>query len=255
MCKRLVVKKVVITDITNKNFEPSVACIGYFDGVHIGHARLLKKAISDAKKLKIKSSVICFEPDPINLITGKKNKHLTSYNMRLAIFDDYGIDIVYVIKFNEKFMKHTASSFISRYLNKMNLRELVCGFDYSFGYKAKGTPKLLLEKGNFDTVVISETKYKGEKVSSTRIKEAFIRGDFSLVNKLLGYNYLVDLKVIKCSKQAKKWLIEAKLSDNNCLLPNIDTYSENIAFKRNKVLILGKNKLTIGSHLYLTFDE
>lgn len=249
------VKKVIVKDIKNIRFDNTVACIGYFDGVHKGHQKLINRTIKDAKRLNVKSSVICFEPDPINLITGKRNKHLTSYKTRLSLFEYFGIDIVYVIKFDAVLMKISAVSFINKYLNKMNIIELVCGFDFSFGYKARGNCELLLNKGKFSTIVIQEAKYSGKKISSTRIKEALIRGDFSLVNKLLGYSYSIDLKVINCLKQGKNWLIITKLSDSNGILPNTCKYQDIIEIKENEVTILGKTKLKLHSHLYLTFDE
>lgn len=248
-------KKVIIKDGIIKNLDRAVACIGYFDGVHLGHQQLITKTVSEAKRLKIKSAVICFEPDPVNLIIGKKNKHILSYKNRLAAFESYGIEQVIVIRFDDDFMKLSPISFINNYLNKFNLEELICGFDYTFGYKAKGDGSLLKQRANFKTLVIEEKKYLGEKISSTRIKQAFISGDFSLTNKLLGYQYQLELKVTNSFKMGDKWLIEAKLIDDDCILPKEGKYTRNLEIRDNKVYVFLPDSIDKNSHIYLAPDE
>lgn len=245
------VKKISkIDDI--KDIGPTVACIGYFDGVHLGHQKLISKTIKQAKKLKVQSTLICFEPDPVEVVTGKKSKHLTSYANRINIIYSFGIDNIIVIKFNDELMKLSASKFVKSYLNKMNIKCLICGYDFSFGYKGLGNITDLIKYGKFETIVIPEYKLYGKKVSSTRIKESFISGNFKLTNRLLGWEYCLELKVINCVKKGKKWLIEAKLKDSRGILPIDGKYGNGFEVKNNIVYILGpaelhKNQLILTS--------
>lgn len=182
------VRKVLIKDEIPK-IKPNVSCIGYFDGLHLGHQKLIKETIKQAKKLDLVPTLICFNPDPIDIITNKRNKHILDIKSRYSFIEKFGIEQIIVIRFNENLMKLSPNLFIQKYLNNMNIEKLVCGFDFTFGYKGKGNADLLKEKGKFETIVIPEVKYRNIKISSTRIKKAIEDGDIKLVNRLLGYNY------------------------------------------------------------------
>lgn len=202
-------KKILIKDSEFEIKERNVACIGYFDSVHLGHQDLLNKAISEAKRLGLKSALICFSPDPADIISRKRNRHIFSNKEKENIVRDFGIDMMIIISFDEKLMKLEAREFIERYLNRMNIEELVSGFDFSFGYMGSGDNRLLKKYGNFKSIVIPEHTHYGKKVSSTRIKEELNKGNLKLVDKLLGYPYYRNLKVINVSQNGSKWLIEA----------------------------------------------
>lgn len=247
--------KKIIKDKNIPKLKPSVACIGYFDGIHLGHQKLIKETIKQAKKLNVDSCLICFEPDPVDVITSKKNKHITSFANRLNIIESYGIDKIIVIKFDNNLMKLKPSSFVKTYLNKMNIICLICGYDFSFGYKGIGNITDLIKFGKFETIVIPEYKVGGKKVSSTRIKESFISGNFKLTNKLLGWDYCIELKVVNACKCSKKWLIEAKLRDSNGILPKDGKYGNGFEVKNNKVYLLGPIKLNKGQILLTSFTN
>lgn len=247
----MVVKYINIDRIPK--LEPSVACIGYFDGIHIGHQKLIKETIKQAKKSNCLSSLICFNPDPIEVVTKKKNSHLLSFKTRLANIETYGIDQILVIRFNEEFMKLTANSFIKNYLNKLSISKLICGYDFTFGYKGKGNVEILKAKKFFETIVIDECKYRGEKVSTTRIKQELVKGNFKLVNKLLGYNYGLKLKVIDCKKVKDKWLIECKLKDERCIMPDDKIIDDGFYIKNKKAYFISTVKAKKGETLYSIF--
>ena len=202
-------KKILIENTDFAIRERSVACIGYFDSVHLGHQDLLKKTIAEAERLGLKSALICFRPDPSDIISGKKNKHIFSDRERENIVRDFGIDILMIISFDEELMKMDVEEFIEKYLNRMNIEELVSGFDFSFGYKGSGNNELLKEHGSFKSIVIPEHSHYGKKISSSRIKSELNKGNLKLVDKLLGYHYYQNLKVINVSQNGSKWLIEA----------------------------------------------
>lgn len=247
--------KRVIKDLNIPILKPSVACIGYFDGVHLGHQKLINETIKQANRLNVLSCLICFEPDPVDVVTNIPNKHITSYKNRLNLVESFGIDQIIVIKFTNDFMKLSAKQFVNNYLNKMNIKYLICGYDFSFGYGGIGNITDLIKYGKFENIVIPEYKLNGKKVSSTRIKECFIRGDFKLTNKLLGWNYSIELKVINSVKKGNKWLIEAKLRDRNGILPKDGKYGNGFEVRDKKVYILGKDNLEKNQIILVNFSS
>ena len=247
-------KKIIIKSNTIPDIEPNVSCIGYFDGIHIGHQKLIEETIRLAKKNKVKSCLICFDPDPIDVINNKKNKHLLSYSNRIKAIESFGIEQIIVIKFDVHLMKMKPDTFVRKYLNKFNIKTLICGFDFAFGYNASGSGDTLVKVGKFDTIIIPEVKYKKEKVSSSRIKNELIQGNFKHVCKLLGWNYYLELKVDKYYQNGSKWLIKAKLKDSQCILPRDGVYGEDLVIyngifylshktkvNKNQLIILGIN--------------
>ena len=211
--------KVVYLDKEIGNCERSVCCIGYFDALHRGHQQLINEAIRIARANNVLSGLICFSPDPVEVITGRKQPHAAGFDSRIKLMESFGLDIVYIMKFDEDFMKSTPKEFCDNYVNKMNLHTLVCGFDYSFGYKGMGKSHMLKELGNFDVSIIEEFKYYGKKISSTRIRNAILSGRFSLVNKLLGWNYYLNVTVDKVNRVDGKWLYSVHCTDEDIITP------------------------------------
>lgn len=173
--------------------EPSVGCIGYFDGVHIGHQKLMKTALKQAKKLQIPFSVITFNPDPIEIFKPcSKHKHITDLNTKMELFSKFGCEVVYVINFDKSFCQLSPDEFIE-FLNEIGIKHLVCGFDFSFGYLAKGDTKYLLNSKlkDFNVEVIGPVNMNNEKISSTRIIRNIIDGNVNKAIKLLGHPLII----------------------------------------------------------------
>lgn len=167
------------------------ACIGYFDGFHLGHQSLFNKTLTIAKQKSLKSALISFDPDPWVVLHGVPNaNHLTTINDRKVLAEKLGFDIWISIEFDKNMASLNPSEFINK-LQSINIQELVCGFDFKFGSKGTGTIDTLLsaQSDNFHVHVISEYKVDNEKVSSTRIKIALKNGNMELVKQLLGRYY------------------------------------------------------------------
>ena len=226
----------------------NVACIGYFDALHIGHQKLIDRTIEKAKQLNVRSLLICFEPDPMEMITKKKVKHILPYRERIRKIKESGIDDIVVFRFDKTLMNMNYLDFINIHLNRMNIKELICGFDFTFGYKGQGNTELLRKYFNGNVSVIEEIKLYGKKVSSTRIKQEILEGNLKLVAKLLGYDYYLLLKAENCSKKGLKWLVRAKMTNIDQIIPNkINTLYKNI--------IITDNKLEILSDIYIDKNE
>ena len=240
--------------------EAVVACIGYFDGLHIGHQSLIEKTKEIAEKKGVKSAIITFYPDPKDIITKKKHQHIQKFDDRLKIAEGMGIDIAIVYSFTEKMCKMHEGDFFTDVLCDLPLEGLVCGFDFSYGYKGEGTPQDLIKhaEGRYPVYVIDEVVYKGIKISSTRIREAIKAGDIELVNDLLGYPYFNRGTVVHGKQNGRKLgfpTANIRL-DDEILCPKTGVY---IGFVRYDGTIykamcnIGKNP-TIANDNQLTYE-
>lgn len=235
-------------------FEKTIACIGYFDGIHLGHHQLIQKTLEESNVKHLKAALISFEPDPLQIITGSTPRHILNNTQRIRKIQEYGIEDIVVFHFDEDLMRLDAIDFISDYLNHMNLDVLICGYDFSFGSMGKGDPVLLEKYGNFKTIVIPEYAYEGEKVSSTRIKEALFKGNFRLAEALLGYEYYADANVIKCTQNGPVWLVEAVLSDPDVIIPETGTY-QGLQVKEDRLFIQTKMPYCAGEQIRIRYKD
>ncbi|MDO4500040.1 MAG: FAD synthetase family protein [Erysipelotrichaceae bacterium] len=166
----------------------NVACIGSFDGVHKGHQELIKRTIELSDKNSLTPMAITFDPDPAVVIGNSDHYGLTDLNRRIELFERFGIKGVIVIPFDEYVMKLSIDDFKAKILDKLNNKILVCGFDFTYGFKGMGNTKTLIEQG-VEISVVDECLYDGQKISSTRIRKELLNGNIELANELLGYEY------------------------------------------------------------------
>ena len=171
----------------NINIGPNVSCIGCFDGVHKGHQELIKKTIELSNTLNVEPMLITFDPDPIS-IYGKGHLCLTTLKERIKLFEHFGIKKVLIIPFDKEVMKLSPIDFKKKILDKLNIKTLVCGFDFTYGYKGSGNADTLRDT-NINLCVVPEFKYYGKKISSTRIRTELEKGNIDFVNRMLGYEF------------------------------------------------------------------
>ena len=185
-----------------KTSYPTVVTIGIFDGVHKGHQAILKKAVKEAKKSRLKSVVITFDPHPVKVLNpGAKIPFLISLEHRIKLIKGAGIDDCRILKFTKAFSKISPEEFIKKILiDKLNLKVLVTGGNFLFGFKERGDKTLLKKLNrvyNFKFFSIPPLKIGGDFVSSTRIRKAIERGDLELASKLLGRPVTILGTVVK----------------------------------------------------------
>lgn len=171
------------------------ACIGYFDGIHLGHRQLIDKTIEEAKIRGIKSAMITFHPDPWVVIKNiKKVEHLTTMKDRMDIVERLGIDIWIILNFTKDLSECEPQRFLDDILCKMPIEALIFGYDFRFGYRGKGDSEYLKTHGShcFDAFEVGQISDSGEKISSTRISEAIVSGDIIMANRLLDRAYSVS---------------------------------------------------------------
>lgn len=192
-----------------KRYDTAVA-LGNFDGIHIGHQYLLKDNIEKAKCKNLKPSVLIFRNHTKTILKKERNSGvdiITSFEEKIKILEDLGIEIVFVMDFDEKIMKLPPDMFIDEILlDKLNVRLITVGFDYRFGYKAQGDSKYLREVGKlkgFDVNIIEPIYVEGEIVSSTAIRNLIIEGNIEKANKLLGRKYCLTGTVVSGSNRGR----------------------------------------------------
>lgn len=205
--------------------EPHIMAIGFFDGVHLGHQELLNHAKELAYKNNALFTAMTFSPHPDEVIKGDKDRrYLMSLPQKINRMAAMGVDKLFVMKFDRTFASLPPTDFIKNYIVGLNVRHVVVGFDFTFGFKAQGNAELLRKeskKGNqFGLSVIPKKSYLQEKISSTRIKELLQDGNVDLVPYYLGNHYEVNVNIFQYSINGNTVI---KLN-NKSVLPAIGTY-------------------------------
>ena len=174
-----------------------VCCIGYFDGLHLGHQELIKETNVLAKKLNVESGLITFDPDPWVVTKNVENvKHITDYNSKIKLLELFNINNLIVLNFTKEMSKLSSKHFIDLLLNNIDLKGLVYGFDFRYGYMGSGDAKTILQDAS-TIELIEVNSYNDEigKISSSRIEQELLNGDIIKVNTMLGYHYHIVGKV------------------------------------------------------------
>ncbi len=171
-----------------------VATIGNFDGVHLGHQAVLGQLAEKGQVLGLPTTVIIFEPQPLEIFQpGKVPPRLTRLREKLQALKRYAVDRVLCINFNERFAQLSAEAFIQGLLvEALGVRYLVVGDDFRFGKGRSGNFALLERAGKdngFQAVPMRTFSIDGERVSSTRVREALEQGNLQEAEKLLGRPY------------------------------------------------------------------
>ena len=177
-----------------------VGTIGAFDGVHLGHQTLLRKLMLKGRELDLPTVVICFEPLPREFFAPVASPpRLMSFREKLVALRSLGIDRVLRINFNERFRAISADEFInSIFVQGLGIKYVVVGDDLRFGAGRKGDAESLRRAGEqhgFEVVDTPSVLVDGERVSSSRIRQALANADFVLAERLLGRPYAMTGKV------------------------------------------------------------
>ncbi|NLN15652.1 MAG: bifunctional riboflavin kinase/FAD synthetase [Tissierellia bacterium] len=200
-------EKIWIENYNEDRFETAVA-LGNFDGVHIGHKKLIGKMVESAKELNLRPSILLFTNHTKRTIIGDAPSLLTSNSQKEDLIGSIGVETVYKIKFDEKLMKLKAEDFVKDILiDRLRAKVVVVGFDYRFGHKAMGDSDLLKSLGDKYgfKVIVMEPVYLGDiLVSSTKIRDLIKEGNLKLANSMLGRNYQVIGRVISGNKIGRK---------------------------------------------------
>jgi len=174
--------------------QPQVLAIGDFDGVHLGHQEVIKRALEDGKRLGIPTSIMTFHPHPREVLGQQKyTTLLTPVSQKQRQLEQLGVDYLYIVSFDADLMKVTPEQFVEHMLIPMQVNTVIVGFDFTFGYLGAGTPDTLCElaHGRFAVEIIRPFQRNGSKVSSTLVREHLLAGQVEEATALLGRPYAV----------------------------------------------------------------
>jgi riboflavin kinase/FMN adenylyltransferase len=199
--------------------------LGVFDGVHLGHQKLIKLTVDKARKNDGISMVVTFDPHPDIIINPESNVFLlTTLEERISLIKDLGVDVFLIIKFNKVMSKIPPEDFISKILvDSLQTKELFVGFNYKFGFQGKGNTDILREYSKFykfKTNILKPITANNTIISSTRIKDYIKSGKIKKAKKLLGHAITISGRVISGKGRGRKLL--------NFATANIETPSDKI---------------------------
>lgn len=178
------------------DFAPCAACIGYFDGIHRGHQELIRRAVSIAREKGLRACLITFDPDPKAVLAGRTVPLISSMGQRQRIAGKMGIDLFCMVRFTKAFSSLPPQEFVRTVLYPMQVKELVCGFDFTYGKMGKGTAQDLKKDRRFHTTVVEQVSEGEKKISSSAVIRFIEEGDFSSAERYLGHPYLLEGEVI-----------------------------------------------------------
>ncbi len=221
-----------------ENYPNTVITIGNFDGLHLGHQKILEAVIRRSEELKGTSMVVTFDPHPVKVLAPEKEiKMLTTFKERARILDAIGIKVLLCINFTRELANFSPDVFIEDILvKKINAKEIVIGPDYAFGKNRKGTTELLKKRGlelGFKVKVVKSVEVDGDVVSSSRIRKLLLKGNVHEVSTLLGRAYTIEGNVIRGAGRGEKLLHipTANITTPNELVPKEGVYAVRIGIK------------------------
>lgn len=171
--------------------KSSVATIGNFDGVHLGHREIISRVLSAKKMIPGSSSLlITFSPHPADVLYPARNLSLlTDMDKKLEMLDELGLDVALIIEFTLAFARQDPRDFVSDVLLPLNVRELFIGHDFAFGKGRAGNVEFLSREGRrfgFAVHEVAQISMDGERIGSSRIRSLIQSGDVEKAEKMLG---------------------------------------------------------------------
>ena len=230
--------KIQILDFNQPEKAPKkvVLSLGCFDGIHLGHQKLIQTLLLEAKRHQSPSCLCVFDPPPIQVLQKKAFKRLFTIEEITEFLGPFGLDFFYIIPFSLSFSKLKAKEFIEFFLvPQFAPFKLVVGYDFSFAHQKQGdftTLRKLSKLFNFDVKQVSAYLQKGKPVSSSRIKKHLLLADMQKVGDLLGRPFSIRGLVIRGHSRGKQLgFPTANLHVAQKELPPLGVYSGKVELK------------------------
>lgn len=184
------------------SFKNAVITIGTFDGVHLGHQKIIAELRQQAERMQGEAVIITFHPHPRKIVQPDKNLQLiNTLDEKISLLAKAGIDHLVIVPFTPAFAELSADDYVAHFLVKNFQPSAICiGYDHHFGKGRTGNYKLLSEKSHqfgYKLIEIPEHVLNEITVSSTKIRNAILSGDISIANSLLGYSFFFEGEVVQ----------------------------------------------------------
>ena len=185
-----------------RSTKKTILTLGTFDGVHIGHKKILERVIQNTDNEKYESLVLTFFPHPRMILKEDSDmKLLNTIDEKIDLLDKIGIQNLVIHPFDEKFSRLTAEEFVKTILvDRFQVQKIIIGYDHRFGRNRTANINDLIafgEQYDFEVEQISVQEINEISVSSTKIRNALLEGNMTLANDYLGYNYFLTGEVVK----------------------------------------------------------
>ncbi|MEH7493358.1 bifunctional riboflavin kinase/FAD synthetase [Neobacillus niacini] len=226
-------------NIDKTEIPPISMALGYFDGVHLGHQKVILEAKKQADQKGLRSAVMTFDPHP-SVVLGKNEKHvqyITPLAEKINLIEELGIDYLIIVHFTAEFANLLPQEFIDQYVIDLNVKHVVAGFDFSYGRMGKGTMEILPfhSREKFTFTIVEKFTSGDEKVSSTRIRQYIKNGRFTELPELLGRFYTTAGIVVHGDKRGRTIGFPTANVDTNdeYILPPTGVYAVKIKIDEN----------------------
>lgn len=215
-----------------KKDKNTVLTIGTFDGIHLGHQKIIEKVKKKASLNRARSLVVTFNPHPKKILSKAGNiKILSTLKEKITTLENLGIENLFVIEFTKEFSQIPAENFFTDYIIKgTGIKEIIIGYDHHFGKGRNGGFETLMEMGqehNFSVDRVGEVEFGGDIISSTKIRSALAGGEIGIVNSYLGRYYTFGGTVVRGDRRGRLLgfpTANIKLDEEDKLLPALGIY-------------------------------
>jgi riboflavin kinase/FMN adenylyltransferase len=246
--------KVHLNILELPEFERAVLTIGTFDGVHLGHRKIIEQLINEAKRLDGTSIVLTFFPHPKHVV-GNNSEAILLLNTleeKVELLREAGVDHLVVTPFTTAFAELSAEDYIKDFLVKsFHPHTLIIGYDHRFGKNRMGDFKMLEQySGEFGykLMEVPEHILAHIKISSTQIRNQLLLGNVEQANALLGYQYFFLGKVIDGNKRGRTIgfpTANLQISDNEKLIPADGVYAVDVKIEGADIQYIGMMNMGI----------
>lgn len=254
--------------------EPVVLVLGFFDGVHKGHQKVIEQGrkIADEKGLKL--ALMTFNQHPsivFQKISVDEMKYLTNLEQKSNLMDRFGVDYLYIVEFTSDFASLAPQAFVDQYMVGLHAQVVVAGFDYTYGKRDIADMPRLATYANerFEIVTVPKETLEGKKISSTRIRKELDAGNMEEVSKLLGYDYTFGGTVVHGDARGRTlgyptaniqisrtthlpregvYITEIKIGDQ--WYPSMGSIGRNDTFEKNRPITVEVNILDFNQDVY-----
>jgi riboflavin kinase / FMN adenylyltransferase len=213
--------------------ENTVLTLGTFDGIHLGHKKIIENVIKKASDYNARNFLVTFYPHPRNVLSKNNSiKILSTFREKAAVLENLGIENLLIIEFTNEFSKISAERFIKEYIvDRIGIKEIVIGYDHHFGKGRSGnieTLKKIGKESGFKVTPVDEVKFEDQTISSTKIRNELISGNINLANSMLGRYYSFSGTVVYGDKRGRSLgfpTANIELDDSDKLLPALGIYA------------------------------
>ena len=244
----------------SKRHKGGVIAIGNFDGLHLGHQRVINEAKKKAKKNKLPFGIMTFEPVPVMFFNSKvKNHRINSLEQKIIQLRSFNLDFLIIIKFNKNFSSLKAEQFITKIINhKTDTKFLYVSRNFKFGFKRQGNIQVLKKYEklyNYKSLIIKTYKKDKKVISSTLIRKKIVAGKIEEVNKLLNRKWCINGIVIKGRRRGRKiGFPTCNVKLNDYVVPRLGVYAvqvKGLSFNKKGIANIGYRPTFNGQNLLL----